>query len=368
MRVLATLLVLLLAGCAAPTLPEPLTHTSECPAALPDPRPVERGSGTVTLLTYTSFGFAPEDFAEFTEETGYEVALVTAGDAGEVVSKAVLTSGAPVADALFGVDNVLIARARDVFDPYVSPELAHVDARFRAPFCADGTMLATPVDHGYVALNVDTAWLADPNSPVPRNLSDVATARVAPYVVVENPYTSSPGTAFFLATVATLGEDAAMRWWRDLAANGGRIATDWDTAYGKDFTQGYDDTGRRDRPIVVSYATSPAYNPMNGYGNATSAVLDIPGAAWHQVEAIGVLKGAKEPDGAKALVDWMLAKDVQERFAAKQVTYPVRADAAAPEAYAEHAPEPREPASLPAETVEANRERWLKAWRDAVGQ
>lgn len=373
------LAVALLAGCASPPADAPpATGLGECPATFPEAAPT-RGSGTVTLLTYTAFGFAPADFGAFTDATGYTVEIVTAGDAGEALSKAILTKDAPVADALFGVDDVSIHRARDsgVFVPYTSPEAAHVDDALLSPFCLTGTMVATPLDHGYVMLNHDPAWFTAHGVPLPRTLKDLANATYAPLTVVENPYTSSPGFAFLLATVDTFGEFNAepmgrpydyASFWKDFAANGGKVATDWDSAYGKDFTQGYDTTGRRDRPIVVSYSTSPAYNPMNGYGNATSATLDLPGGAWHQVEAIGVLKGAKNEAGARALVDWMLSKDAQEAFAAKQVTYPVRTDAAAPAAYADHAPEPADPASIPAEAVEADRDRWLQGWREAVGQ
>jgi len=324
------------------------------------------------MLTYTAYGVPKEAFSDFTKATGWNVAVINAGDAGEALNKAILTKDNPVADVMFGVDNALISRAASagVFEAYASPNLTGVAANLRAPFCVNDAMLATPIDLGYVQLNYDTAWFANHQVALPQDLKDIANKTYAPLTVVENPYTSSPGFAFLLATMDRFGENGTYSYkdfWSDYAKNGGKVDSDWDTAYGKDFTQGYDSTGSLDHPIVLSYSTSPAYNPMNGYGNATSANLDLAKGAWFQVEAAGVLKNAKQPDGARALIDYMLGKDFQEKSAFAQVMYPVLSSAAAPEAYAKDAPQPKAPASLPSDSIEKNRDIWLKGWRDATG-
>lgn len=326
---------------------------------------------TVTLLTYTAFAVQPEVFDAFRNATGYEVRLVQAGDAGEAVNKAIVTKENPIADALFGVDNALIHRAREagVFEPYLSPNASKLEQRFIDAFRVNDSLLATPIDHGYVMPNVDTAWFDERGLALPTDLRDLASATYAPLTVVEDPSTSSPGFAFLLATVArfgTEGDYTYVDFWDEFAKNGGRIATDWDTAYGREFSQGWDDQGRRDRPIVVSYSTSPAYNPMNGFGEATSATLDLDKGAWFQVEAIAVLRGAANPEGAKALIDHLLRPEVQSKIAFQQVVYPVVEDAELPPEYAAHAPEPRSPASLDATTIAQQREAWLAGWRDAV--
>jgi thiamine transport system substrate-binding protein len=394
MKTLPLLLgALLLAGCATPTpnaslstnaTTAPASGTaaaapagnasasgaSACaPAGAWAPR---HGNGTVTLLTYTAYGVPPSGFSDFTNLTGWKVAVVTTGDAGEALNKAILTKDQPVADVMFGVDNALIARAAGagVFAPYASPNLSGVPDDLRAPFCVGGQMLATPLDHGYVDLNYDPAWFANRSMPLPHALKDLANRTYAPLVVTENPYTASTGLAFLLSTVAAFGDSGSYTYkdfWSDFVKNGGKVDTDWDTAYGKDFTQGYDTTGALDRPIVVSYSTSPAYNPMNGYGNATSAVLDLPLSAWHQVEAGGVLVNAKQPDGAEALLDWMLSRPFQETSAFDQVMYPTLSDAKAPDAYAQDAPVPHQPATLTTAQIEAGRDAWLQGWRGATG-
>jgi thiamine transport system substrate-binding protein len=355
----AALLAGALAGC---TSSSPVTSS-----------PVAAQDNEVTLMTYSAFGVNKTVFDNFTNLTGYKVTVLAQGDAGEVVNRAIASKDHPVADALFGVDNALIYRAKEagVFQPYESRNSAYVAERYKAPFRNEsGALLATPFDYGYVELNYDTAWFASHNLPLPTDLAQVANRTYAPLTAVESPQTSSPGFAFLLATVDRFGANGSFTYqdfWRGFAANGGKIDATWDAAYGDDFTQGYDTTGAHDRPIVLSYSTSPAYNPMNGY-NATSANLDLRKSSWFQVEAIGVLANAKNPKGAEALIDYLLTRDVQEQGAFQQVEYPVLAGASAPDAYVAYAPEPLEPAHLDGTQIEANREAWLAGWRDATGQ
>ncbi len=72
-----------------------------------------KSSKTVVLMTYDSYAISKPVLAQFTRETGYSVKVLKSGDAGELVSKAILVNGNPVADALFGVDNTFLTRALD---------------------------------------------------------------------------------------------------------------------------------------------------------------------------------------------------------------------------------------------------------------
>jgi len=75
--------------------------------------------------------------------------------------------------------------------------------------------------------------------------------------VVQSPETSSPGLAFLLATIATFGEEGDYPWqsfWLDLVAKDVLVTAGWEDAYYGSFSGG---SGGGDRPIVVSYASSP---------------------------------------------------------------------------------------------------------------
>ena len=80
----------------------------------------------VVLVTHDSFAISDDVKQAFEDESGLKLRILKAGDAGEVVTRALLTAGNPEGDVLFGVDNNLLARALagNVFEPYESPELA----------------------------------------------------------------------------------------------------------------------------------------------------------------------------------------------------------------------------------------------------
>jgi hypothetical protein len=87
------------------------------------------GPTEVVLVTHDSFAISDEVKKAFEDESGLTLRILQAGDAGEVVTKALLTAGNPEGDVLFGVDNNLLSRALEgeVFDGYESPGLASVD-------------------------------------------------------------------------------------------------------------------------------------------------------------------------------------------------------------------------------------------------
>ena len=83
--------------------------------------------------------------------------------------------------------------------------------------------------------------------------------------------TSSPGLAFLLTTIAAYGEVGWQGYWSKLMANGTELTQGWSDAYEVDFTQG---GGNGDRPIVLSYDSSPAFTIDGKGGTTTSALLD----------------------------------------------------------------------------------------------
>ena len=129
--------------------------------------------------------------------------------------------------------------------------------------------------------------------------------------------TSSPGLAFLLATIANTHDWPA--YWKALLANGAKITQGWSDAYEVDFTQG---GGGGDRPVVVSYDSSPAFTLDDAGGTTTAALLDT---CFRQVEYAGVLAGADNPDGAEALIDFLLTREVQESLPESIYVFPVDA-------------------------------------------
>ena len=281
------------------------------------------GSGkskTIVLMTHDSFAASPAVLAAFTRETGYKVKVLKSGDAGDAVSKAILVRDRPVADAFFGVDNTLLTRALDngLFVPYRAKGLADVPERFQL----DAQHRVTPIDGGDVCVDYDRAWFGHNGHPAaPGSLADLTKAAYRKLLVVESPVSSSPGLAFMLATIAASGAAGWHDYWSALRTNGVRVVDGWEQAYDADFTAGGGKSG--DRPLVVSYATDPAADvAFSGGKKKTPTVGVVPGTCFGQIEFAGVLDHAKNPAGARALIDFMLTRRFQEDIPLQMYVYP----------------------------------------------
>ncbi|HET9241931.1 MAG TPA: thiamine ABC transporter substrate-binding protein, partial [Gaiella sp.] len=313
------------------------------------------------LLTHDSFAVSKEVKAAFEEESGLTLRILQAGDANEALNRALLTAGDPQGDVIFGIDDSVLSRALDgdLLDEYESDELDAVADEFAAP-----DERVTPIDHGEVCLNVDRAWFASRDIAPPSSLSDLVLDRYRNLLVVENPATSSPGLSFLLATIATFGD----RWegyWRALRANGVLAVDGWEEAYTQQFSGAAGSPGKR--PIVVSYATSPAAEvifaskPLD-----TAPTAAIEDGCYRQVEYAGVLRGAANEDGARELIDFMLSERFQADVPGSMFVYPVREGVALPEAFVEHALVPEDPLQLAADEIDENRDRWVARWTEIV--
>jgi len=315
---------------------------------------------TITLITHDSFDVSERVLRAFERRSGMDVRVLPAGDAGQLVNRAILAAGNPEGDVLFGIDNNLLADAleADVFVPYASPRLGAVPDAFEL----DPEHRVTPIDHGEVCLNYDRAALGD---AAPRTLEDLTDPAFRGMLVVENPATSTPGLAFLLATVAAFGDPGWEEYWRSLRDNDVLVVDGWEQAYFGEFSGA--GGGEGTRPIVVSYATSPvaevvfAEEPID---RAPTGVVEA--TCFRQIEFAGILRGTEHEPEARALVDFLLSREFQEDIPLRMFVYPVVDDAELPEVFVEHAVIPTAPLELPAEVIAANRAEWVERWTGIV--
>ncbi|MFQ6272726.1 thiamine ABC transporter substrate binding subunit [Kutzneria viridogrisea] len=310
-------------------------------------------SHTVTLVTHDSWQVDKATFEEFQKTSGIKVTVSPNGDAGALTTKLVLTKSNPIGDLAYGVDSTFASRAlgEGVFAEYRSPEAEQGPQRYKL----DDTGRLTAVDVGDVCLNVDTGWFTQKGLPAPASYADLIDPRYKDLLVVEDPATSSPGLAFLLGTIAANGQNGWQDYWTRLKANGVKVDAGWTEAYSQDFSGS---SGKGPRPIVVSYASSPPSEQ-----GRTKALLDT---CYRQVEYAGVLAGAKNPEDARKVLDFLLSQKFQSQVAEQMYVYPARAGVALPDSWKTAAPLPDKPAQLPADQVQANREQWVQQWRKLV--
>ncbi|MDY5584753.1 MAG: thiamine ABC transporter substrate-binding protein [Arcanobacterium sp.] len=318
-----------------------------CSLTAQDSKKTTDGDGTVTVLTHDSFALSDEAVAEFEETSGYKLKTISAGD-GTVLNNLRLKKDAPVVDAFFGVDSF---NAHEVLTENLAEEV-ELDAKLLAKLPAsaqlDGKLVA--IDRGDVCLNYDKAWFAEKQLAVPTSFEDLKAPEYQGLTVLIDPLTSTPGFAFLAATVEKYG-DQWKEYWKDILANGAKVVDGWSTAYYVDYSAG---EGAGAFPIVLSYSSSPAYHE-----GGTAAVFET---CIEQVEYAGVTAGAKNADGAKAFIEFMLSDKVQTEIPNTMYMYPIVQGIEMPKEWAEYAPLPENSLQPDLAAVATNRETWLKDW------
>jgi thiamine transport system substrate-binding protein len=296
--------------------------------------PTEQASTKVTLVAHDSFAISDESIAEFQEDSGFELEIIRAGDAGSLTNRLVLTKDSPIADVVFGIDNTF----RGIADENGIIE---------------GGLVA--VDYSDVCFNYDRLWFEQRGIAPPASWRDLTKPAYNSLTVVTNPLSSSPGLAFLASTVAAFGEPAFEQYWKELRDNGVMLASGWEEAY---FTYFSGSSGKGEYPIVLSYSSSPAAEIRDDGKSQTAALLD---ECFRQTEFVGTLAGAKNPEGATALIEFLLSESFQNTMPGLMYVYPVNENASIPAEWSEFGPAAR--SSIGDDlSIATHREKWQTKW------
>ncbi|MFK0121259.1 thiamine ABC transporter substrate binding subunit [Streptomyces sp. NPDC090994] len=334
---------------------------------------------TVTLVSHDSWAVSKSVIAAFEKQSGYRVKVLEDGDAGQAVNKAILTKDNPQGDVLFGVDNTLLSRALDngLFQPYEAKGLDRVDERFQLD--AEQHRV-TPVDYGDICVNYDKAYFSEHKIDPPASFADLTEPAYKDLLVTENAGTSSPGLGFLLGTAAAYGDGGTSRsseaesgggwqgYWKKLKANGVKVVDGWEQAYNEEFSgsAGGKKAGG-DRPLVVSYASSPPVEVVYADPQPKTAPTGVAtGTCFRQTEFAGLLSNAKNPEGGKALIDFLISEKFQEDMPLNMFVNPVVDGAELPAVYTDNMPDVTDPRTMAPAKIAEHRDDWVKSWTSLV--
>jgi thiamine transport system substrate-binding protein len=298
--------------------------------------PADQAAIKVTLFAHDSFAISDESIAEFQEASGFELEIIRAGDAGSLTNRLVLTKDSPIADVVFGIDNTF----RGIAD-----ENAIIEGEL------------VPVDYADVCFNYDRLWFEKRGITPPSSWRDITKPAYNSLTVVTNPLSSSPGLAFLATTVAAFGDQNFEQYWKELRDNGVMVAAGWEEAY---FTYFSGSSGNGEYPIVLSYSSSPAAEIREDGKSQTAALLD---ECFRQTEFVGTLAGASNPEGAKALVEFLLSESFQNTMPGLMYVYPVNPNATIPAEWAEFGPAATSTIGDDL-SISTHREKWQSKWSE----
>ncbi|MGA4846440.1 thiamine ABC transporter substrate-binding protein [Streptomyces sp. G5(2025)] len=322
------------------------------------------GSKSVTLVTHDSFNVSKDVLKEFEKRSGYQVKVLKDGDAGAAVNKAILSKGNPQGDVFFGVDNTLLSRALDngLFQSYEAKDSDKIKPEYRVD---QGKHRVTPVDSGDICVNYDKKYFADKKLAPPQSFEDLTRPAYKDLLVTENASTSSPGLGFLLGTAAKYGDKGWESYWKKLKANGVKVVDGWEQAYNEEFSgSAGGKKAKGDRPLVVSYASSPPVEVLYGEPQPKEAPTGVAtGTCFRQVEYAGLLGNAK---GGKALLDFLASKEFQADMPLNMFVNPVREGVALPELFTKHGVSVDKPQTMDPKKIADNREPWIKSWTSLV--
>ncbi len=296
--------------------------------------PADEAATKVTLVAHDSFAISDESIAQFQGTSGYELDIIRAGDAGSLTNRLVLTKDSPIADVVFGIDNTF----RGIADENGIIE---------------GELVA--VDYADVCFNYDRLWFEKRGMTPPASWKDLTKPAYNSLTVVTNPLSSSPGLAFLATTVAAFGEQSFEQYWKELRDNGVMVAAGWEEAY---FTYFSGSSGNGEYPIVLSYSSSPTAEIRDDGMSQTTALLD---ECFRQTEFVGTLADAKNPKGAKALVEFLLSESFQNTMPGLMYVYPVNERAVIPTDWSEFGPAANSTIGEDL-SISTHREKWQTKW------
>ncbi len=310
---------------------------------------------TVKLLTYEGYVF-PEDLKAAAEQAvGATIEVIPRGDAPTALGSALLANGKPEADVLFGIDTSLLGRAQGASSAFETAELDSTDA------VIDGRFVE--IDSAPVCFDVDSTWFVRRGIAAPTTFNDLVNPMYKDLTVLGSPVSSSPGSMMLVATHEQMGPSAT-QWWKDLGANGALFTTGWTEAWNDNYTQ-----GKGNRPIVLSYASSPPAEVVYGPDPAaTPATKVMTSTCVDQHEYVAVLAGSSNLSAARKLVQFMRSTAFQGALPLSNFVYPVDRSVQLPPVFATFGSRPDSTIQVDPSKFSGEYEKWLNDFRDATGQ
>lgn len=255
----------------------------------------------VRVLSYSSFlnawGPGPEIAKRFSAETGIEVELLDAGDAGLILKKMELFSS----DVVIGLDQIstLQARSERKWREFQSvPD----DLQFREPEFL-------PFDWGPLTFIYRKGEVEPPQS-----FEDLLKSSYKNAISLQDPRTSTPGLQFLFWVLDEMGEDEGFEYLAKLKPNVHSVSASWSSAYGL-FT-------KRHSKLTFSYLTSPVYHWIEENDKSYQSASFTSGHPV-QIEYAAVPESCMNCEAGEQFALFLIRPEIQKIIMEKNYMLPV---------------------------------------------
>lgn len=316
--------------------------------ALVSTAPVAAEEKVLTVYTYESFvtewGPGPVVEKNFEAECGCDLQWVGVADGVELLNRLRLEGESAEAGIVLGLDTNLVAEAKEtgLFAPHeIDTGAIEVPGGFEDD-------VFVPYDYGHFAFVYDSETIENP----PTSMKELIEGDPSQKIVIQDPRTSTPGLGLLLWIKAIYGEEAGAAW-ADLKDRILTVSPGWSEAYGL-FTDG-------EAPMVLSYATSPAYHMVAEDEDRYRAAAFEEGH-YLQIEVAGVLANAPDIALAREFMTFMTTPGFQDAIPTHNWMMPAGPVSEALPAAFGALIDPEKTLLFTPEEVAKNRRAWIDEW------
>jgi iron(III) transport system substrate-binding protein len=269
----------------------------------------EQTPKTVVVYASVDEANAKKILDTFTADTGIKASFVFLSS-GPALARIQAESGRPQADVWMGApsENHAIAKETGLTAAYTGGGFSALKASLKD---AEGYWRCFYMNPMAFAVNTDV--LKRLGAPVPASWEDLLKPVYKGQIQMPSPQSSGTAYNILASLIAMRGEDAAFEYLKKLNAN---VQTY--TSSGTGPSQGVS-VGQ----CAIGIQFTPAFFQFIDNGFPLEVVYPKEGV-WFEAPAVSVLKGAKNPDAAKALVDWLSSAQGQNALTeTKTFFYPI---------------------------------------------
>src|SRR3954447_22669045 len=278
--------------------------------ALAAPFVVRRAFAAETVRAYAIW---PENYARpmleaFEKTSGIHVNFVRFSS-GEALARLLAEKGNPQVDVLFGgpVETFTAGEEQGIFEAYAPPSAADLPKRFKS----EKAMWTAIADDPLVFMT-NTKFLQEHSLKPPASWNDLLNPAYKGMLQMADARTS--GTAvtriFSILQVNNRNEDAGFAYMKKLRQN--------IQAYTKSGGGGTVPVGLGQAAGGIFFIVDALFTKQKGYDVQISFPKEGIGSA---AECIALIKGAKNLDAGKKLIDWATSPDMQSLLAPNKINF-----------------------------------------------
>jgi len=258
----------------------------------------------LNVYTIWSERYATAIFDQFTRDTGVRINFLRF-PSGEVLARLIAEKGNPQADVFFGgiADAFVAGKAEGIFEQYVPGGADMIPSAYKDP---EGYWTGVAIDP--LCFMFNRAFLEKHSIEAPSSWQDLLKPVFRNGLIMADARTAGTAVSRLFSLVLAMGEDEAYAYQKELDKN--------IQQYTKSGAGGALPIGRGQAAGGIFFLVDALEMQQTGYDVVISYPVE---GVVYGVEAMGLVKGAKNPELARKFLDWAAGPDMQRIYERERI-------------------------------------------------